>query len=227
MMFGSKLSREIVLHDDECQVMFASRLAKANGYRDLEEFCWMTSLSLSRLQTMNDETAGLLSAWSGVPAGHLQRFALTGHNVTSFGATTIRRSQLEMANLRVCRHCLCHDMVAGHGRAVTRPYVRAAWRWMVIATCPIHGCELEAISASDITAWIARRGDALGSNLPEIHEPDLADVYFSNRVNGAGKASEFLDELPAYVAAEFCTVIGHFKTFLRTDVRETAFRKDL
>lgn len=210
-MFGSKLSREIVLHDDECQVMFVSRLAKANGYRDLEEFCWMTSLSLSGLQTMNDETAGLLSAWSGVPAARLRKFALTGNNVTSFGATFVRRSQLEMASLRVCRHCLCHDMLAGHGRAVTRPYLRAAWRWTVIGTCPIHGCELEVISAGDITAWIARRADALGLNLPEIREPDLADVYFSNRVNGAGKASEFLDELPAYVAAEFCTVIGHFK----------------
>lgn len=210
-MFGSKLSREIVLHDDECQVMFASRLAKANGYRDLEEFCWMTSLSLSGLQTMNDETAGLLSAWSGVPAARLRKFALTGNNVTSFGATFVRRSQLEMASLRVCRHCLCHDMLARHGRAVTRPYLRAAWRWTVIGTCPIHGCELEVISAGDITAWIARRADALGLNLPEIREPDLADVYFSNRVNGAGKASEFLDELPAYVAAEFCTVIGHFK----------------
>ncbi len=191
--------------------MFASRLAKANGYRDLEEFCWMTSLSLSGLQAMNDETAGLLSAWSGVPAARLSKFALTGNNVTSFGATSVRRSQLEMASLRVCRHCLCHDMLAGHGRAVTRPYVRAVWRWMAIGTCPIHGGELEVISADDITAWIARRGDALGLNLPEIREPDLADVYFSNRVNGAGKASEFLDELPAYVAAEFCTVIGHFK----------------
>jgi hypothetical protein len=211
MMFGSKLAREIALHNGECHVMFTARLAKANGYRDLEEFCWMTNLPLSNLQTMNEDTAGLLSAWSGVPVARLQRFALTGHNVTSFGATTIRRSQLEMANLRVCRHCLCHDMVAEHGRAVTRPYVRAAWRWMVIATCPIHGCELEAISASDITAWIARRGDALGSNLPEFRKPDPADVYFAHRVNGAGKASEFLDELPAYVAAEFCTVIGHFK----------------
>ncbi|WLD97113.1 hypothetical protein PX860_01055 [Agrobacterium leguminum] len=129
-MFGSKLSREIVLHDDECQVMFASRLAKANGYHDLEEFCWMTSLSLSGLQAMNDETAGLLSAWSGVPATRLSKFALTGNNVTSFGATSVRRSQLEMATLRVCRHCLYQDMAAGHGRAVTRPYVRAAWRWM-------------------------------------------------------------------------------------------------
>ncbi|WP_157784522.1 TniQ family protein [Sinorhizobium fredii] len=210
-MFGSKLAREVALHDDECQVMFASRLAKANGYRDLEEFCWMTSLPLSRLQTMDEETTGLLSAWSGVPAGRLQRFALTGHNVTSFGATSVRRSQLEMATLRVCRHCLCHDMLAGHGRAVTRPYVRAVWRWMVIGTCPIHGCELEAISADDIAAWIARRGDALGLSLPEIRKPYPADVYFANRVTDGGKASEFLDELPAYVAAEFCTVIGHFK----------------
>lgn len=195
MMFGSKLSRSVTLHDDECHVMFVSRLAKANGYRDLEEFCWMTNLPLSGLQTMNDEIAGLLSAWSGVPAARLSKFALTGNNVTSFGATSVRRSQLEMASLRVCRHCLCHDMHAGHGRAVTRPYVRAVWQWMVIGTCPIHGCELEAISAGDITAWIARRGDALGWNLPEIREPDLTDVYFANRVNVGGKTSEFLDEL--------------------------------
>ncbi|WP_312356874.1 TniQ family protein [Agrobacterium sp.] len=211
MMFGSKLSREIVLHDDECQVMFASRLAKANGYRDLEEFCWMTNLSLSGLQTMDDETVGLFSAWSGVPAARLTKFALAGNNVTSFGAASVRRSQLEMANLRVCRHCLCHDMAAGYGRTVTRPYMRAVWRWLVIGTCPIHGCELEVISAGDITAWIARRGDALGLNLPEICESDQADVYFADRVNVGGKTSEFLDELPAYVAAELCTVIGHFK----------------
>lgn len=211
-MFGSKLAREVALHDDECHVMFVSRLAKVNAYRDLEEFCWMTNLPLSGLQTMNDETAGLLSAWSGVSKRRLQRFALTGHNVTTFGATSVRRSQLEMATLRVCRHCLYQDMAAGHGRAVTRPYVRAAWRWMVIGTCPIHGCELEEIFAGDITTWIARRSDALGLNLPEIREPDPADVYFANRVNGAGKVSEFLDELPAYVAAEFCTVLGHFRS---------------
>lgn len=210
-MSAHKFYREIVLHDDECQISFVSRLAKANGYRDLADFCWMTNFKLSALQCLDDEKAELLSMWSGIPAAHLQRFALTGNNVTSFGATYIRRSQLETTTLRVCRHCLRHDMQTGQGRIVTRPYVRATWRWLVIGSCPIHGCELEAINTDDIAAWVARRGDSLTVNLPEIRQPSPADIYFASRVTGAGETSEFLDQHPAYVAAEFCTIIGHFK----------------
>mgnify|MGYP000025792126 CR=1 FL=1 len=215
-MLGLKLARQIALHDDECQVMFASRLAKANGYRDLDEFCWMTNVPVSRLQTMDEETADLLATWSGVTAGRFQRFALTGRNLTTFGDATVRRSQLEMAGLRVCRHCLLNDLGTGQGRTVTRPYARATWRWRVIGTCPEHGCDLEAIPACDLTAWIARRGDALAANLPEVRKPEPVDVYFAGRVIGGAKTSEFLDELPAYVAAEFCTVIGHINEFAQT-----------
>ncbi|HZG29227.1 MAG TPA: TniQ family protein [Ensifer sp.] len=216
-MSAHKFYREIVLHDDECQIGFVSRLARANGYRDLAEFCWMTNFNLSALQCLDADRAELLAEWSGVPAESLQRFALRGNNVTSFGATHVRRSQLETARLRVCRRCLCHDMQTGQGRVVTRPYVRAAWRWLVIGSCPIHGCELEAIDTDDIAAWGARRGDSLAVNLPEIRQPNPTDIYFAGRVTGAGETSGFLDQLPGYVAAEFCTIMGHLKTSLENE----------
>ncbi len=185
-----------------------SRLSWANGFYNADEFCKITSFSRHALVRMPASDAARLSEWTGLPTSVFETFAMRPGAVIPFGSGLVKRTQLQTVGVRYCPACIKQDFREG------TPHIRAHWHWRMVAHCPQHLCALE----------LDKRGILHATSLEEFaYEPDTAvdsekvtsDRYFVDRlIKPAGDA--FLDQYPAYVAAEFCTLVGHFIASLRS-----------
>ncbi|MFS2155529.1 TniQ family protein [Rhizobium sp. Rhizsp42] len=207
-----KLPRAVPFRDDECVETFACRLAWANGFRAA---CDMLSSGQSNgdsLRTLSPKAVTRLAALSGQTEQSIRKYAVGPGVIVSYGESTVKRSQLNTRKVRFCPHCLREDhektdlVPGGHA------YIRAAWGWSMITTCAVHGTPLisRAIELQRLQDFTQL---SRGFSLSEAASVNEADVYFTKRLNKPA-ADSFLDEFPAYVSAEFCSLIGEFQETL-------------
>jgi len=200
----SKLPKRTQLCTDETPQSYVSRLAWANGFQNADEFCAITSLKRNLLVKMPGEEAERIASWASAPPSKLRRYAMPSGVIIPYGSAVVKRTQLQTTGLRYCPACLQDGLTDG------KAYIRGHWHWRMIGGCPEHGCRLELDS----------RGITLATSFKEYAyrpQPDSelsdfsADAYFIDRITKGVGGNEFLDQVPAYVAAEFCTVIGHLQ----------------
>ncbi|NKL74259.1 hypothetical protein GFM09_34530 [Rhizobium leguminosarum bv. viciae] len=212
-MSPTKLPRSVPVRDDECVESFACRLAWANGFRTASDMLSSGQSNLATLRSLTAKAVARLTELSGTTEASVRKFMVGTGVIIPFGETTLKRSQLNMRKVRFCPHCLRDDAAKVDPVRGGHQYIRAAWGWSMIATCAVHGAPLigramEPQRLQDFKALL--RGVALG----EPTAQNEADAYFHGRLlSPPGKS--FLDGFPAYVAAEFCTLIGEFEGALR------------
>ncbi|MGO4566890.1 TniQ family protein [Rhizobium sp. 2YAF20] len=188
---------------------YLPRLAWKNGFASAMEFGAITGFKPDSLIKMHDADAAWLWELTGIPKAEFKRFAMPANAIIRFGSGLVKRTQLQTTGVRYCPTCLRTDAANGI------PHIRGPWKWRMIARCPVHGCVLE----------FDRLGVAHLENFESLaHEPCeqptassiSSDSYFLARLVADNTAAQdnFLDGMPAYVAAEFCTVVGHLEAGL-------------
>ncbi|WP_368518068.1 TniQ family protein [Rhizobium sp.] len=206
---NTRLPNPVKLSPAELSKSYVFRLAHANGFSSLEEFFEILGLvGVPTALGLKERAAELAALLGNVPVVDLRRFdpPSTGA-VVSFGYSTVKRVHLRFNKAGFCPHCLRED-VKENG-----PYLRGHWWWEVVTHCEKHGCELlplpdEIWDSPDFSGLLAASGG-------EIVESQPADRYFGSRMTEP-PGSGFLDQFPAYVAAELCTVIGQFRRLVET-----------
>jgi transcriptional regulator with XRE-family HTH domain len=127
--------------DFESFTGYLTRLAEANGIRQINRLCVLTGLHFSAAQGLSDLPT---------PTGFRQLPSLTGCSVDRLHATTVyhllrkfgRSGSLPASSyqflrdsmvfhLRYCPHCLDE-----YG------YISLLWRFVALRSCPQHGCDL-------------------------------------------------------------------------------------
>lgn len=195
------------LTNAEAFVSFLPRLAWSNGFETASQLCSILGIARTSSNHFSPSMIDRIARLSGVAAEDLQRFSIPAGSVIKFGSSVVKRSQLQTTGLRYCPVCLADD-----GQR-SEMYTRGIWQWRMIAHCPTHGCRLH----------IDKRGPFDLTSFKPFAKADVAkadttidsDTYFANRLVDPSD-SGYLDQFPAYVAAEFCTLVGHFKNSLDT-----------
>lgn len=196
----------VVAHDDETPESFMARTARANGFYSLNEFCEFTGTSRSSIAKMEIAEQQLISEWTGVPGEALALFADRSGRIVNFGKALVRKSLLRDTGGRYCPHCFANDMQGGVDRPTARIYMRATWRWSMIANCPHHKAPLlelpEDFDVVDLRDFAAPQAPDVGPRTSSD-----SDGYFTRRLLGY-IGETYLDSLQLHVAAELCAVIG-------------------
>lgn len=204
----------LLLKADECAVSFAMRVAADHGFASLYEFQAVTGIVLPLLQGGDETAIGLLADWQNVRQTALVKFAFGRGPIIEFGQARLRRSHFKTGSVRYCPACLRCDMETESGNPKTRPYLRGAWGWRGISSCSIHGIRLRTLKLSDaFNLGLPALGDSGAATTLVEQAPSASvacDAYFAARIAGQSGDS-FLDDLPAYVAAELCGVLGGFQ----------------
>lgn len=194
------------LHHNESPESFIARLVRANSFRSLGEYSSFTGHPRFGFAAMENEALAHASMISGVKESHLTRFAIRTQDLFAFGAGTVKRTQLRGTQNRYCPHCFADDLRDQSGDVATRIYMRASWRWNVVANCHIHHTPLQELS-SDFDALDLQEYASADVLRTPSEEVSAHTTYFCERLLGK-QTSTFIDTLPMYVAAEFCAVLG-------------------
>lgn len=192
------LPRPVSPLPDEYPASYVARLAWANGFENFAEFASILGLEKDLRHNLSKEANDLLTEKTNCCLEPLKRFSITSGVIIPFGDGLVRRAQVKGVGLRYCSQCLEEDNPSGR-------YIRGQWQWRVITHCPRHGCRLD-LDLRDPRRLTTFNGLAcsLSGQLDAGHE---CDRYFYGRLSQPADAS-FLDSLPAYVAAEFCVLLG-------------------
>lgn len=200
------LLRRPIYLTGELPASYVSRLAWANGFSTVGEFCRITKLQANGLMTMTGDAADKVSMWGSIDKSDLRKFAMPTETIIAYGGTAVKRTQLQTTGIRYCPECLKRD---------STPYIRGAWHWRMIGRCTEHGCLLEldrrGASHSPSFSEFAYEGST-----PAPRNLLTADTYFMGRLHGE-RSNEFLDQFAAYAVAEMCTLIGHLDHGVRTE----------
>ncbi|MBB4349494.1 TniQ family protein [Aliirhizobium cellulosilyticum] len=202
-----RLPKRPEIFPDEAFVSYLSRLAWENGFENVGQFCSLLRIPLVNtlhLRPADIERVGMMTE---IPSSVLNRFAVKPTTIGALGHDDVKRSQVQTTGLRYCSACLADDAKQG------TPRIRGVWQWRMIAHCTEHGCLLQTDKGGymQLSNFMAFSGD------PTSHEPKPmdADRYFTDRLLRP-RDNAFLDQYPAYIAAELCTLIGHFEEGLKT-----------
>lgn len=202
-----RLPKRPNIFPDEAFVSYLSRLAWENGFENVGQFCSLLRISLVNTLHLRPADVDRVSMMTGIPSPVLNRFAVKPTTIGALGHDVVKRSQIQTTGLRYCPACLADDAKQG------TPRIRGVWQWRMIAHCTEHGCHLRTDQRGYM--HLSNFSALLGNTAS--HEPTSmdADRYFTDRLLRP-KDNAFLDQYPAYIAAEFCTLIGHFEDGLKT-----------
>ncbi|TDT92481.1 TniQ protein [Azorhizobium sp. AG788] len=201
----------------ETPASFCSRVAAIVG-RSARAFCCDFGLAFMDIVDGRSEALSALATLTGASEGALVSNAMVRYEPRQFTyrGHHLVRDALSRATLRVCPHCLRKDMAEGRGPVNARPYGRAIWLIDSIRTCPEHHVPLPVISEDDHPQRVhdfallarphLRRFDDMTRGASE-RAPSSLERYLLRRLEGEATAC-WLDELPFYVAARSCEVIG-------------------
>ncbi|MEX2696878.1 TniQ family protein [Rhizobium mongolense] len=209
-----ELPRPVIGRHDEDAESFVCRLAWANGFQCAGDLLGSGQPGSGSLRMISKRASAKLSQRSGVAEATIRRFAVAPGVIINFGESSIKRSQLTLHQVRFCPHCLRGDAEKTEPLRGGHQYLRGPWGWSMIEGCHINGCPLttSTLQPSRLPSF---RPLLRAAPFVEPSEPNEADVYFYGRLERpAGEA--FLDGFPAYVAAEFCAILGDFERVLRT-----------
>lgn len=194
--------------EDEIPASYFMRLIWENGFQSLNEFRRITGHNIRWDRDARRRNFLLPAFWDTSQFKCPSRFSVALSPIVEFGASRVKRSQLQFAGIRFCPLCLLQSDAQ---RQATPPYIQGAWQWRLISNCSEHGCQLFSTEKGYRGVESLKQLGELGRALASTSAPAEVDRYLMNRLIGKPTRSSFLDRLPAYVAAEFCSLLGYFK----------------
>jgi hypothetical protein len=211
----------IVMHEDEIPESRANRLCAANQFSSFDRFLSMTGMTVKGLASGEVTCISRLAKWSGADPSLLARNAI----VTQRSDATWRIGQAVFGNqfrrgarFRYCPACILEDMEEGHGRTISRPYVRSSWTCRAVNNCTIHKTAIVEIErpktqGTDFCLFIAQNLDVIrkqASKEATTQTVDL-DAYIEKRIRG-DLTEPNLDRWETHVVIELCSYLGEFLT---------------
>ncbi|SCX31413.1 hypothetical protein DSM25558_5210 [Agrobacterium sp. DSM 25558] len=191
---------------DETAGSYMVRIAWANGFSSADRFLRVLGLPRDNVHLFSDDLVSRLSETTGLSPETLKRFSAPSGSIIPYGDDFIKRSHVSAIGVRFCHDCLASEK--GNGG-----YIRGTWQWQMISHCPHHGRLLRydprgIMQLSDFSELLSSEAEA-------AIDLDESDAYFTERLLGR-QHEGFLDDLPAYVAAELCALVGHFSIGSKT-----------
>lgn len=209
-----KLPVNVRFHpEDETPLSFASRLARAMAFPSVAS---LLGESTVRAVVRGDEGAlRLISEWSGVPTGHLRRFAVPTSKLAGewkLGDAVFRKEMRVAGRFRFCPHCIADDLENGVGRPESRPYQRASWLTQAVTACTRHNivlCEMgNGAPTSDVARFVAEGLHRKHLSTTRSQDGELeVDAYIQSRIAGNRTAS-FIDRQEVHVLLVLFEFLG-------------------
>lgn len=212
-----KLPVNVAFHSDsETPLSLASRLASAMGYSSVSDLLG-NNTTVRALARGDDHAVRLLSSWSGVPVGKLQRFAVPISKEAGewrLGGAVFRKEMRVAGRFRFCPHCLDDDLKSGSERPQARPYERASWLTRAVTACTRHRRLLvdapDDAPTSDVAVFVADGWHYKCDPGAAADEAELqVDVYVEGRIAGIRTAS-FIDCQEVHVLLMLFRSLGWF-----------------
>lgn len=209
----TKLSIVVPFHSDETVFSFCSRLAAANGFSGVTDFCWAVGLKHVRICAGHPEETSKLMRLAGVEdlAGRL--ITKNGHHFDVNGEQ-ISKKYILRSRLRYCAQCVAEDLEQGGLRREARGYGRLTWCVNFIRTCAKHQTLLRLAGDTDST----RRFDVaqmIAAEIPTMCSPDIFsgprspfEDFVENAVWGRRASHGWIDEFPLYIVGRLCELVG-------------------
>ncbi|PVE55323.1 TniQ family protein [Rhizobium rhizogenes] len=208
----TKLSIVVPFHRDETVFSFCSRLAAANGFPGVKDFCWAVGLNHVRICAGHPGETSKLMLLAGVEdlAGRLvtkngQHFEVNGERLS--------KKHLLRSRLRYCAQCIAEDLEEEGLRRQARGYGRLTWCITFIRTCAKHQtllrlADIDLTRHFDIAQLIASelqamRGPAVFSGPRTPFEDFVEDSVWGRRASHG-----WIDEFPLYVVGRICELVG-------------------
>jgi hypothetical protein len=205
-----RFPRSVVLFQDEIPASYFMRLVWENGFRSMEEVRRITRFSIRWDRADRNGEVTLPPFFADRQRELPRKYFVRDGAVIKYGADRVKRSHLHLAGVRFCPLCLKH--AANTPLESTLPYIRGPWQWRLISNCTKHGCRLisideqfrrmesiEHLASSHRASWVP------------LQPSEGIDKYLTDRLEAHPRTSSFLDQLPVYVVAELCSILGHLK----------------
>ncbi|WP_165504939.1 TniQ family protein [Rhizobium leguminosarum] len=214
----NKLSITVPFHSDETAFSFCSRLAAANGFSNVKDFCWSLGLNHVKITVGNPEETAKLLQFAGVDdlAG---RLLTTDGLLYSVNGERLSKKSVMRSRLRYCAHCIAEDLRTEGVRREARGYGRLTWCITFIRTCPKHQTLLRVTDQNELTGShdVVRM---IATELPNMSSPTLEPVsrtnfedFIEKAVWGRRAFHGWMDEFPLYVVGRLCELVGASLTF--------------
>lgn len=212
----TKLSRAVVVHEDEHAMSVVARLAAAQDLR-LDDFCRHLGIDLPGVAGGRDEAIREIAYLANVDFGALRHRSLICHDgFYAIGDERLLAGSLTCYPARYCPHCLAEDRAHGTGRLKSRPYGRVSWLVSFVSACAIHEVSLLAVDTKALELWRMCSQFSV-SEFDACTDPKMApraeftefERYVCSRlIGGRSKQGSFLDKLPLHVAGSLCELVG-------------------
>ncbi|WP_320197375.1 TniQ family protein [Agrobacterium sp. rho-13.3] len=206
MSTSGRLPTCVQFHKNETPESLMDRIARANSFYSLAEFCEFTGLPRAAIVAMDADHRHQIADWTGVEIVDLMKFANRSEKIIKYGSDRVRKTQLRATGRRYCPRCFALDLERGSDQSNARIYMRATWRFNMISDCPEHHLPLNDLPDDfdllDLRDFAVSREPELEGFVSSPH-----NGYFSGRLLGRVGGS-YLDSMPVYVAAELCAVLG-------------------
>lgn len=196
--------------DDELPVSFVNRVAIANGFQSISEFCRITGLNLDRLAHGSENEVNLLAEWTGVHPERIDAFTFKQGNIFTFGHAVLKTRGFCREGFRFCPQCCAADASNG------TPVIRASWQWRPISCCPTHETSLllSSCGVGEIETLAEIALATKSTQRPASPKAIALSRYLTDRIlRPAG--DDFVGRLPVYVALEFFVVLGSLHRRIR------------
>lgn len=205
-------------HVGEGVMSFVSRLAAANGFERVRQFCADTGLGFQSLVDGSYDELSKVSGLTGVPVEDLGAWTMKSDaDGFSLRGQRLVQSSLLRSWTHACPACLIADIAKSTRLPDVAAYGRTVWQVASIRTCPIHGMALVEVgrgkgqTAHDFTAVVRPSLDDLESlrDAAALRKASAFESYMLSRLNGeAIQPSPFLDSLPFHAAGRVCEMLG-------------------
>jgi hypothetical protein len=202
---------------DEDFLGFASRIAAANGFPDLDFMAEMIGVSKRDLAAGSAHAVEALEASVGSQSHTIwkDRRPSAGGLRWTLGAAMFSKEMRPGKTLRFCPACVRDDVEEGAGRPVSRPYRRLAWCTRAVENCHRHMTPIVSVDTDtkypDFARLLEHGPFRCEAPLPAVVTSCELDMYVEGRIAGRGNGT-FLDGIEVFVVAEFSKLFG---TFLR------------
>ena len=205
--------------ETETTTSYASRLARANGFRNLQRFCGFVGVTLIDLAAGRESALARFSVLGSVDVHRLRRTATFDRRDGRFqvGREIMSHMDVRRRDIAFCPHCVAEDLDAPSMlMPEERSWQRLAWRFLPITVCREHGVRLisvrlpAALQNGDYASaleWCVEAREMQERSEAAVFSPRQA--YLSDRLHGrATPLDEFVDGLRWYAAARLFEVIG-------------------
>jgi len=199
-----RLPRLVAPIDDELTASYLMRTSWANGFASLDQFYNVTGWKHTAIAKSAAGVTALIAARTGTGVRSLDRYAISTGRVVQLGSDRVKRSQLETKSVRYCPVCVRLDHSSN-----PMPVVSAVFQWRVISHCPLHSCRIASVPGR-VFRHLRCFDDLVSAGSEEDPGALPVNVYLYNRIKW-GPSDGFLGKLPAYVATEFFSLIGHIR----------------